>query len=105
MDRIQNAVSLRLFNVYGENQNPNYADVITIFARRLNRGLPPIINGDGKQTRDFISVGDAVNCITMAVKVLEQRKGKTSYLFSHLPHQVFNVGTGVRQVSMNLREK
>ena len=95
MNRIQNAVSLRLFNVYGQNQNPNYADVITVFARRLNRGLPPIINDDGKQTRDFISVGDAVYCIVMAVKVLEQRKGKRLYVSSHLPHHVFNVGTGV----------
>jgi UDP-glucose 4-epimerase len=95
MDRIQNAVSLRMFNVYGHNQNPNYADVINVFARRLNRGLPPVINGDGKQTRDFISVSDAANCIVMAVKALGQLKGQPLYISSHLPHHVFNVGTGV----------
>jgi UDP-glucose 4-epimerase len=95
MDRIQNAVSLRMFNVYGHNQNPDYADVITVFARRLDKGLPPVINGDGKQTRDFISVSDAADCIAMAVKVLEQRKGQPLYTTSRLPHHVFNVGTGV----------
>lgn len=95
MDRIQNTVSLRMFNVYGHDQNPNYADVINVFARRLNRGLPPVINGDGKQTRDFISVNDAADCIVMTVKALEQLKGQPSYVSSHLPHHVFNVGTGV----------
>jgi UDP-glucose 4-epimerase len=95
MDRIQNAVSLRMFNVYGHNQNPDYADVITVFSRRLNRGLPAIINGDGKQTRDFISVSDAADCIIMALKVLEQRKGQPLYTSNRLPHHVFNVGTGV----------
>lgn len=95
MDRIQNAVSLRMFNVYGHNQNPDYADVITVFARRLNRGLPPVVNGDGKQTRDFISVSDAAECMIMALKVLEQRKGQPLYNSSRLPHHVFNVGTGV----------
>ena len=95
MDRIQNVVSLRMFNVYGHNQNPDYADVITVFARRLNRGLPPIINGDGMQTRDFISISDAANCIVMAVKALEQLKGQPLYVSNILPHHVFNVGTGV----------
>ena len=95
MDRIQNAVSLRMFNVYGYNQNPDYADVITVFARRLNRGLPPVINGDGKQTRDFISVSDAADCMILALKVLEQRKGQPLSTSSRLPYHVFNVGTGI----------
>jgi UDP-glucose 4-epimerase len=95
MDRIQNAVSLRFFNVYGYDQNPNYAGVITIFARRLHRGLPPIINGDGKQTRDFISVNDVANCIVMAVKALEQPKGQSQHTSSYFPHHVLNVATGI----------
>jgi UDP-glucose 4-epimerase len=95
LDRIQNAVSLRMFNVYGHNQNPEYADVITVFARRLDKGLPPVINGDGKQTRDFISVSDAADCIIMAVKSHEQRNGQPLYTTSRPPHHVFNVGTGV----------
>jgi UDP-glucose 4-epimerase len=105
MDRILNAVSLRMFNVYGHNQNPDYADVITVFARRLNRGLPPVINGDGKQTRDFISVSDAANCIVMAVKALEHLKGQPSYNSSRLPHHVFNVGTGISTSINELAKK
>jgi UDP-glucose 4-epimerase len=95
MDQIHNAVSLRFFNVYGYNQNPNYAGVITIFARRLYRGLPPIINGDGKQTRDFISVNDVSNCIVMAVKAFEQPKGQSPHSSSYFPNHVLNVGTGI----------
>jgi UDP-glucose 4-epimerase len=52
MKKIQNAISLRFFNVYGENQNPQYAGVITRFIARLSKGLAPTIFGDGEQTRD-----------------------------------------------------
>jgi UDP-glucose 4-epimerase len=95
MDRIQNAISLRFFNVYGHNQNPNYAGVITLFASRLYRGLPPIINGDGNQTRDFISVNDVASCIIMSVQALGHRKRQAIYTSCHPPHHVFNVGTGI----------
>jgi UDP-glucose 4-epimerase len=63
--KIENAISLRFFNVYGENQNPVYAGVISKFAERLSKGLPPIIYGDGNQTRDFISVRDVVRAIEL----------------------------------------
>ena len=66
--KIKNAITLRFFNVYGEGQNREYAGVITRFSERLFRGLPPIIYGDGKQTRDFVSVNDVVNAILLAVK-------------------------------------
>lgn len=65
-EKINNAVALRFFNVYGQGQNPVYAGVITRFAERLAKGLPPIIYGDGKQTRDFISVKDVIRAITLA---------------------------------------
>lgn len=64
--KIKNAISLRFFNVYGENQNPAYAGVITKFAERLSKGLPPIIYGDGNQTRDFVSIPDVVRAIELA---------------------------------------
>lgn len=66
--KIESAVSLRFFNVYGENQNPAYAGVITKFIERLSKGLPPVIYGDGNQTRDFISVIDVVNAIELAAE-------------------------------------
>src|SRR5918994_5150933 len=72
--RIKNAVSLRIFNVYGRNQTSRYAGVVTRFASRLSKGKPPIIYGDGKQTRDFISVHDVVNSIMAASKLTERKE-------------------------------
>jgi UDP-glucose 4-epimerase len=54
--------SLRYFNVFGPRQNPasQYAAVIPIFATALLAGKPPLIHGDGGQTRDFTFVDDVV---------------------------------------------
>jgi UDP-glucose 4-epimerase len=53
--------ALRYANVYGPRQNPHgEAGVVAIFAEKLLRGEQPIINGDGKQTRDYIHVADVV---------------------------------------------
>jgi UDP-glucose 4-epimerase len=54
-------VSLRLGNVYGPRQDPlGEAGVIAIFCGRLAAGERPTVFGDGKQTRDYIYVGDVV---------------------------------------------
>lgn len=60
-------VVLRLFNVYGEGQNPLYAGVITNFIARVSRDLPPVIYGDGSSVRDFIHVLDVVDAVYRAV--------------------------------------
>jgi UDP-glucose 4-epimerase len=76
---------LRLFNVYGPRQDPAspYSGVISIFAARLRAGRPVDIFGDGRQTRDFVYVGDVV---TAFVRAMERQ----------LPGApVFNVATGV----------
>jgi len=54
---------LRYFNVYGQRQEPNspYSAVIPNFIKRVKDGEPPIIFGDGYQTRDFTFVKDAVD--------------------------------------------
>ncbi len=59
---------LRLFNVYGYGQSGEYAGVITKFIERVLRGEPPIIFGDGLQTRDFIHVVDVCRAIEKALK-------------------------------------
>jgi UDP-glucose 4-epimerase len=61
-------VALRLFSVYGPRQNPHsqYANVIPAFATRLLKGESPLIYGTGKQTRDFIFVGDVVKALQIA---------------------------------------
>jgi UDP-glucose 4-epimerase len=52
-------VSLRYANVYGPRQDPEgEAGVVAIFCHRLLTGQAPVINGDGKQTRDYVYVDD-----------------------------------------------
>ncbi len=73
-------VSLRLGNVYGPRQDPHgEAGVVAIFFSRLLDGETPKIFGDGKQTRDYIYVGDVVRA-TLASQEVDGG--------------VFNVGTG-----------
>ena len=60
-------VSLRLGNVYGPRQDPlGEAGVIAIFCGRLRAGERPTVYGDGKQTRDYIYVGDVVAALLAA---------------------------------------
>lgn len=54
-------VALRYANVFGPRQNPHgEAGVVAIFIEKLLRGEEPVINGDGKQTRDYVFVRDIV---------------------------------------------
>lgn len=64
------AVCLRFFNVYGPRQAPDspYAAVIPLMLRRMLAGLPPTIDGDGRQTRDFIFVRDVVRGCLLAAE-------------------------------------
>lgn len=62
-------VCLRLFNVYGPRQslsNP-YTGVLAIFLSRLLVGEAPLVYEDGRQTRDFVSVHDVVEAVTLAL--------------------------------------
>jgi UDP-glucose 4-epimerase len=61
------SVSLRLGNVYGPRQDPlGEAGVIAIFCGRLRAGERPTVFGDGRQTRDYIYVGDVVSAALAA---------------------------------------
>ncbi len=85
-----NAVSLRYFNVFGPRQNPasQYAAVIPVFITRMLNGLPPVIYGDGTQTRDFIYVQEVVRANLIASG------------FESFRGEVFNIGASV-PVSIN----
>jgi UDP-glucose 4-epimerase len=73
--------ALRYANVFGPRQNPHgEAGVVAIFCLNLLSAEPPTVNGDGKQTRDFIHVADVVRA-NLAALDSDQR--------GH-----FNVGTG-----------
>lgn len=79
-------VALRYFNVFGPRQDPNspYSGVLSRFVSALLRGDPPVIYGDGEQSRDFTYVDNAVQANLLACEAPEA-SGK-----------VFNVGTGGR---------
>jgi len=80
-------VVLRLFNVYGFGQSGEYAGVISKFIERVSVGKPPIIFGDGGQTRDFIYVGDVCRAIELALNYSDR-------------FDVFNVASG-RGITIN----
>lgn len=77
-------VSLRYFNVFGPGQNPGsaYAAAIPRFVSALRAGVPPVVFGDGEQTRDFVSVDDVVTANLLAADV------------PAAAGHVFNIGSG-----------
>ncbi len=81
--------ALRLANVYGPRQNSKgEAGVIAIFCDRMLKNEEVIINGDGKQTRDYLFVDDAIEA---AILSLESSLGK---------NPVYNLGRGI-ETSVN----
>src|SRR5205823_10721751 len=78
-------IALRFFNVFGTRQalsNP-YTGVLAIFASRLLNNNAPLINEDGHQRRDFVSVLDVARAFALAIE-----KG------GEVAGQVFNIGSG-----------
>ena len=62
--------ALRYANVYGPRQDPHgEAGVVAIFTLRLLAGEQPVINGDGKQSRDYVFVGDVAEANLAALQV------------------------------------
>lgn len=68
-------ISLRYFNVYGPGQSFEYAAVIPNFIKTLLEKEPPIIFGNGTQTRDFVFVDDVVRANILAMKHDILRRG------------------------------
>jgi UDP-glucose 4-epimerase len=64
-----NYTILRYANIYGPRQNSmGEAGVVAIFSTKLLKGEQPIINGSGKQTRDYVFVGDVVKANVLTLK-------------------------------------
>lgn len=73
---------MRYANVYGPRQNAHgEAGVVAIFSDKLLNGEQPLINGDGKQTRDYVYVHDVVRANLLAME--------------HGENDYFNVGTAI----------
>ena len=84
-------VALRYGNVYGPRQNPHgEAGVVAIFCERMLDGRQPVVNGDGKQTRDYVHVNDVVAANLSAL--------------GHQGSGVFNVGTSIETDVVTLFE-
>jgi len=82
-------IGLRYFNVFGKGQSKEYAGVLKLFLERIRDKLPPKINGDGTQFRDFVHVGDVVNANIMSMD-------------SDITHEFFNVGTNTAITILDL---
>jgi len=77
-----NYTILRYANIYGPRQNPfGEAGVVAIFSTKLLKGDQPVINGHGKQTRDYVFVGDVVKANLLGLK--------------DEASDVYNIGTGI----------
>jgi len=82
---------LALANVYGPRQDPyGEAGVVSIFLGKMLQGEEPVVYGDGKQTRDFVYVGDVADAFSRAI---ERGSGT-----------VFNIGTAVETTVLELWE-
>jgi UDP-glucose 4-epimerase len=79
--------ALAMTNVYGARQRPGHGVVATMF-ESLARGAVPEVHGDGRQTRDFLYVDDAVDAV---VKATDKGSGL-----------VINIGTGVQTTIRDL---
>lgn len=89
-------VALRYFNVFGPRQDPNgpYAAIIPLVFRAAMSGTPVTIFGDGRQTRDFTFVENAVDA-----NLLSAQRDAT-----RVSGQVLNVGAGSRTSLLELIE-
>lgn len=78
-------VGLRYMNVYGPNQDQTavYTGVIPIMLNKIDADETPIINGDGSQCYDFVTVQDTARCNVLAMK-------------AEAVDAFYNVGTGVQ---------
>jgi len=82
-------IGLRYFNVFGNGQSNEYAGVLKLFLERIRKELPPKINGDGTQFRDFVYVKDVADANIMAME-------------SKINHDFFNVGTNTSITILDL---
>ena len=77
-----NTIILRFMNIYGPRITKVYRRVCSKFAEATIRNEPLVIVGDGKQTRDFTYVTDAINAIILALNNKD------------IEGETFNIGTG-----------
>ena len=91
-------VALRYANVYGPRQDPHgEAGVVAIFCGRILDGTPLTVFGDGKQTRDYVYVGDVARANLLAARAVLPPA-------TTLDSRAFNIGTSVETNVLELAE-
>lgn len=88
-------VALRYFNVFGPKQDPasTYAAVIPRFITSVLSGVPPVVHGDGGQTRDFTFIDNVIQANLKACEAPADASGK-----------VFNIACGERVSLLDILE-
>ncbi len=72
-----NVTVIRNFNTFGPRQkSTGYGAAIPIFIRRVLQGAPPIIYGDGRQTRDYMYIDDAVDAYDLLLNAGDKLAGR-----------------------------
>jgi UDP-glucose 4-epimerase len=86
-------VALRYFNVYGPRMDIHgvYTEVLVRWMERIAAGIPPLINGDGSQTMDFVYIEDIARANLLAAQ-------------SDATDEVFNVASGVETSLLELAQ-
>ncbi|MEK6886805.1 MAG: SDR family NAD(P)-dependent oxidoreductase [Nanoarchaeota archaeon] len=84
---------LRYFNVYGIGQKADayYTSVISLFIKRILSSQAPVIDGEGKQSMDFVNVKDIVQANVLAMN-------------SKTENEIYNVGTGISTTIADLAD-
>jgi UDP-glucose 4-epimerase len=87
-------VALRYFNVYGPRMDIHgvYTEVLVRWMERIAAGTPPLINGDGLQTMDFVYIEDVARANILAAR-------------ADVTDEVFNVASGVETSLLDLARK
>lgn len=100
-------VGLRYFNVFGPRQDPDspYSAVIPLFITRILSGKPPIVHGDGKQSRDFTYVTNVVHGNLLAAdakgiggEIINMANGKSTDLVTLISQLSDALGMDVKPV-------
>lgn len=84
-------VAFRYFNVYGDRMDVHgrYTEVLVRWMERIEKGLAPLIFGEGQQTMDFVHVRDVARANILGAK-------------AHVSDQVFNIATGTETSLLQL---
>jgi len=91
-------IALRYANVYGPRQDPHgEAGVVAIFCQRILAGTSLTAYGDGRQTRDYVFVGDVARANLLAAELPLPEAGR-------LDNRGFNIGTGVETTVVQLAD-